>query len=533
MGTLRTMNAVTTDALSDDILYHVLNGSCESDKRPFVPPEYRWAAALVCSRWRGILCAITPTDLAQMHACLHDPLYEMACRVAIENIVSASSMVAMVQRRLSADWVSAWMPTDRYPTTADIMVMLVASGVPDIVSEALDVAKRASVSDKQDYWRRLPPGACWKFSTLCNDTCCGMRKWSDPSACCILLGVMAIHWNDMGALRCVAESHGCMCIETAIACAACHDREDAVGALLPALALAKRPCNRHRANHDMGLAAERLWALVGWHGSLSVANLLVDIEQQRETVTGLEKEERAEFAKVRRGSHGDRGWNWLVYAGLAGRSECLDLCRRRDIGYGCERSALAAAVSGGHIDFYDRLTAYLADTGRRYTVNEIVRECLGMMPNDDIDCIEPGAIEWIVDQPDFEPDDERMLCDLFEYAANGRAYKSGGMLRAAATALRRWPSMCGKVVREVLGVVWHEYLDYGIDDDAITRFIAAAPPHLRQTIKQSLERVRPPAIAIETDQETPGHDHNDNGSTVATIADGTRASKRAKVESKQ
>jgi hypothetical protein len=50
------------DVLTDDILYHLFNGSC-ADGTPIFPPECRWVPALVCRRWHAVVGSITRADI--------------------------------------------------------------------------------------------------------------------------------------------------------------------------------------------------------------------------------------------------------------------------------------------------------------------------------------------------------------------------------------------------------------------------------------------------------------------------------------
>ncbi|AJF97567.1 hypothetical protein TW95_gp0833 [Pandoravirus inopinatum] len=340
------------------------------------------------------------------------------------SLVRASGMALMVRHGLPTNAMGAW--TTQGPDLMDVAAVLMASGVSERVDEAALVAAGAPESEKWcSHIRRLglrvgphgPLEGCTQW-------------WGTSFFRNVLVAAAAGSWQDLAALAHVVGSHTPWCIGIAALHAARHDRADAVRALLAIV-----PSDDNGIMRFIGGALGSMWMLVGRHGLLSVADLLVDIEQGSDPIVRFTEDERLELASERQDSDkADNGWNWLASAAKRNHTECLDLCERRGLDDKVPDIAVAAAALQRHVEFYDRVKAHTLSLASAVAWG--IEWHLAMHPN---------ALPWIVDQPEFDPFcnyplSNHQLNELFVYARD-RGASDSEILQAAAVITRRWPDV--------------------------------------------------------------------------------------------
>lgn len=419
------------DTLTDDILYHLFNGT-RVDGAAVFPPECRWAPALVCRRWRNVIVAITRADARAMSGRLRDALWDAPPpeKAHHHSIVRASGMALMVRHGLSSDSVGAWTAKELDP--ADVAAVLMASGMPKCVDEAVALANQAPMPKKWlSYvrWLRFHPSHYGFLES------CSAKGWEARH---VLIAAAAGSWDDSRALADLMQSHKPCCIGTAALHAARHGRVGVVRALLALI-----PPNDHGNLVLVGAVFDNMWQIVGKHGLLAVADFLVGLEQGRDLIIRLTEDERRELARVRNGYMSDNGWNWLSDAAEHNRIECLDFCARRGLDSQVPDVTVAMAALQGHAEFYDRVKTHTSSL-----INAISHA---------IDwhyTMQPRALAWVVERPEFDPFHDQPqfdpLCDrpqgnyrldlLFNHARDQGA-SDVEILRAAAVVVRRWPDV--------------------------------------------------------------------------------------------
>lgn len=471
-GDSRTCATAPVHMLTDDALYHLFNGTCVGGK-PMFPAECRWVPALVCRRWRAIVKSITSFDAQAMASRLRSRDHRTGpCGDNLHGVVRASGMAIMARHGLATESFGLWTAVGRAPDAGvDTASILVASGVPEREAEASNIA--ASVSDASS-WKclveRIGPNYHWENQCFCSDVT------PNATAHCVLLSVAAASASDINALAHMAASRAHGCIKMAILYAIYHDRADAVRTLL---AVWHSKVSQWDLFYQL---TDDMWLTVGRHGSLSVADLFLDIEQARDTVVCLSKSDRKMYKGGRRGRVHDNGRNWITEAAHTNRFECLDLCDRRGVGYGRRCVTMAAAVFQGHIDFYLRVK------GRASARGPVTDRALRAA----VDCgvywtmdMGPSALEWIVQQPDFYPDDNQPLYDLFKFAR--KSTPDEAILRATAVALGRWPHAYRDIYYGVDQAVWRRAFDRMTIAEFADALLSGVPAEWHDAVKSLFE----------------------------------------------
>lgn len=304
------------DVLTDDILYHLFNGTC-TDGTPVFPPECRWAPTLVCRRWRAVVASITRADAHAVSRRLRDALWDAPPpeKAHHHRVVRASGMALMVRHGLPTDDIGAW--TTGKPDSMDVAAILMASAVPERVHEA---ALMTEDNPKSKKWSRYIEGIhnVWGGSRHGRTKCCGRLHRH------VLIIAAAGSWEDVSASMSLAETYDNCCIQVAAWHAARHQRIDVVRALLAILST--------RSADNMAIVGnvlEPMWLLVGRHGLFALGRLLLDIEGGRDPILCYSEEERKELEETRLGQVHD-GNNWLTEAAEWNRVDCFDFAVEHD-----------------------------------------------------------------------------------------------------------------------------------------------------------------------------------------------------------
>lgn len=312
----RTMDAMDeTDALDgeheshtallcNDTLGLVFDGVSLQSGRFYVPLRDRWAVALVCRRWHGLVRSASlerPTPKRRRLVARDDDLvrYNGAIR---GRLVRATALVSVAKRLAVHEIDSAMHSALHNVGRARLAAVLVASDRVDHVQHAIrlwndcihteDPIEARQWDDLHNDLTRMIENACGNVG---NPYCCFIGH-QDPATIrlCAMLTVAARHANapEPLALLLQASTHYLSreSIVRATIAAAALDRPDAFGYML--VAYAQHATSRGKYLHcDASAQADAmamwLWRTVGACGANRVAQRLLDFSDATERTVGL------------------------------------------------------------------------------------------------------------------------------------------------------------------------------------------------------------------------------------------------------
>ncbi|AVK75641.1 hypothetical protein pneo_cds_34 [Pandoravirus neocaledonia] len=423
------LDAAPIDILTDDILYHLFNGTC-TDGAPVFPPECRWVPASVCRRWHDVIASITRADAQAMSSRLRDALWDAPPpeRAHHHSLVRASGMALMVRRGLPTDAIGAW--TVQNLDLMDVVAVLTTSAVPERVKEAAVMGNDVANSKRwSQYIDSMRPFVSRYGRT---ESCRRLHRH-------VLVAAAAGSWQDTDALMGLAKAHDNCCIQVAAWHAARHERIDVVRALLAVLSA------RSRGNAAIiDNVIEPMWLLVGRHGLFALGRFLLDIEGGRDPVLCYSEEEREELEKIRLGHIHDDD-NWLSKAAKWNRVDCFDFAIEHNHWF-YPKGLGAAALFSGSIEFYKKVAAW----DRVWTWNGVDATVPSFLLADVLKsgpmwgmAMRTRALPYIINHPEFDPfvgvEDHYIVDIVFDVWDAER--ESVAILQAAALVARRWPDV--------------------------------------------------------------------------------------------
>jgi hypothetical protein len=380
--------------LTDDALYHVLNGRC-AQGRPILAMHSRWAAALACRRWRALMESIAKGDAEALAENVPGGLRNAPTSVLYTR-VAASSLAMMVRDGMPLDGSTITPATGVRLTTAQREAVMVASDRSDAVAAALE---RASHAADDGGWREL-------HKTLKHDQ--RRLRWHRPPkknktatmpsserARAVLLFV-AVRWCGPLTVRLACTGCAERYVDDSLSRAVRFDRPQAVAALLASIEAGVGP---HGASHRVYW----LWDKVGWWGALSVADMLLDDETNHTLC--VSPSTRRELSR-RSGSLGDWTTDWVSSgAAPADRPACLDFCHEHGLHYE-RQTALVEGISRGNMAFCRRLVELNPEYAEPVNMRNALM--LASYINNEL-AVHPNAMSWVVSHLDDSVLDESLL----------------------------------------------------------------------------------------------------------------------------
>jgi len=473
--------AAPIDALTDDTLYHLLNGA-DVDGASIFPPQCRWAPALVCRRWRDVIKSITCADAQRARAQLDSRVHPNVSFKGLHVIVSASGMALMARHGLGA--VSFGMWTLVQPTVAETAAILVASGRSDHLGEALGLASWASVDGG---WSKL--GDALKAALVDKigrkSKPCGAA--SPKRARRMLLWVAARHCNGEIIHRISVQCER-KCAITAVEHAIRFDRVAACGVLLEIYDIApKRGCqifySKSRSGRSYDPDANKVWLAVGRWGALSVAEMLLEVERSGR----LTIDDHLRYTLSRKAQY-DGMWtgDWLDWGAAVGdQPQCLDFCHRHGLKYK-RRIALSRALCCGSVAFCQRFIELYPPSVYPHILSRAVEftRCMN-----DKQPLHPRAAAWLIGIPELERSDKEHFERLWCRALSSKDTDIGTSLKTALSIIRRWPDTFHDVISSLpFPQVERMYRD---DDPLVIKFLMALPADRAEEAKQKWKSCNP------------------------------------------
>jgi hypothetical protein len=454
-----------TAVLTDDVLYHIFNGTYGSGGVPILPPEWRWAVGMVCRRWRCVLLSATAADAALLHARFYSRSERTLPPRPIDHTVCASSVARMLARGLDVGECARWFGAPRAPSAAAMACVKIASGRRALVAEGLSAADLSG--QDANAWRAVhfsmihgAGGHAW-----CVHAAGGpMPHGRDAIGRCVALRV-ALAWIgaiegrtdgvDLRALLSVTmRDLDWGCFVRAVGYAARQDRADAIAAALSVLLRAGNSLLRRadKFSESVRVAFVELWYSAGAHGSLSVARLLLSIERGScdsvrladDREYGSDSVSKSLLRHVRKRCCWPYVWNWIGAAAAGDRTECLDFCAINAVDYD-PRYALSQALRSGSVRFCEHLAA-LVGGDFAPLLGAAMHDCRYRYHGG---VIAPAAAAWVVRRCDFEPSEPDMAMALFE-SHLWDSMPLCDLLDVADAVIDRWPS-CAEIVSAWIG----------------------------------------------------------------------------------
>jgi len=462
------------NTLPDDVLYILFN-TVSLDSTPFVPPSWRWSIALVCSRWRRIVQAITRSDsqrLLQHDRGEEDDADPMHCLSG--GAVSASAVAALLERGVSLKRVRKNAGIDIPVPDASIVLLLAGR-----IDKAIAMGQK--VKGHQKAWYRLGCALC---DALPRDPfeMPGHWCWCKSSfGHCVLLQFTARCCPPDTVAR-MAQAHCCSeCVHNAIVYAAGFRRLNVIGTLITHPAI--------RAAVKAPKLADCLWRAAGRFGFMEMLHLLDGVIEGTHMET-CDDAEMCTAISERRGSEQDNGddrVHWLASAALGDQPACIDFCHAKGICYPRDY-ILACALPDDGVAFCERMAEIGGPIDSR-TLSSALNMARGHYQ-----VIGPRCALWMLRQPAFRGkrcDLGYALCsanDSFDPESACTAPSLDNVLQTASVVLGKWPLVHKNILRLVAeAITHHNHIPLTVDDPVIT-FITSLGESERRTLQRRMEK---------------------------------------------